>query len=198
MNNIGPKVRLSRALGVALTPKGQIALEKRSERPGQHGARRRPMTSYGRQLLEKQRLRFQYNVHERQMRNYYQKASRLRGPTGDNLIRLLESRLDAVVYRAGWARTIYAARQFVNHGHVEVEGVRVDIPSCLVRVGQTVNIRDKSRKLQCFQEGAGVDTAPSYLQAAESGFEVTKLREPMRDEIPVICDVRLVIEFYSR
>ena len=198
MNNIGPKVRLSRALGVALTPKGQVALEKRPQRPGQHGVRRRQMSSYGKQLLEKQRLRFQYNVHERQMRNYYEKASRLRGPTGDNLMRLLESRLDAVVYRAGWARTIYAARQLVNHGHVEVAGARVDIPSYSVRAGEIVSIREKSRKLQCFQEGTGVESAPSYLQAVESGFEVTKLREPMRDEVPVICDVRQVIEFYSR
>ena len=198
MKYIGPKVRLSRALGVGLTPKGQIALEKKAQRPGQHGVRRRQMSPYGKQLLEKQRLRFQYNVHERQMRNYYKKASRLRGATGDNLIRLLESRLDAVVYRAGWARTIYAARQFVNHGHVEVGGARVDIPSYSVKSGKTVSIRDKSRKLQCFQEGSGVDSAPSYLQASESGFEVTKVREPTRDEVPVVCDVLQVVEFYSR
>lgn len=198
MNNTGPKVRLSRALGVGLTPKGQVALDKRPQRPGEHGNWRRQQSSYGKQLLEKQRLRFQYNVHERQMRNYYRKASRLRGSTGDNLMRLLEARLDAVVYRAGWARTIYAARQFVNHGHVEVDGGRVDIPSYSVKVGQTVRIRDKSRKLHCFQEGAGVGSAPPYLQALESGFDVNKHREPERDEIPVICDVRQVIEFYSR
>ena len=198
MNYTGPKVRLSRRLGVALTPKGQIALEKAPQRPGQHGVRRRQMSPYGKQLLEKQRLRFQYNVHERQMRNYYKKASRMQGATGENLVRLLESRLDAVVYRAGLARTIYAARQFVNHGHVEVEGARVDIPSFSVRAGQTVGIRERSRKLQCFQEGLGVGSAPPYLRASESGFEVTKLHEPARDEVPVICDVRQVIEFYSR
>jgi len=198
MNYTGPKVRLSRRLGIGITPKGQAGLERRPHPPGQHGLRRRSMTEYGKQLLEKQRLRFQYNIHERQMRNYYKKASRAKGQTGLNLIRMLESRLDALVYRAGLARTIYAARQFVNHGHLEVNGERVDIPSYLVKVGQVVSIRAKSQKLACFQDGEGISSAPAYLMDLETGYSFKKEREPDRDEIPVICDIRQVIEFYSR
>jgi len=200
MNYTGPKVRLSRKLGVALTPKGQVAMEKRPGRPGQHGGmrRRRQETSYGKQLLEKQRLRFQYNVRERQMRTYFKRAMRREGPTGDNLVQLLESRLDALVYRAGLARTIYAARQFVNHGHIDVDGKRVDIPSFSVRIGQTVGVREKSRQLDCFRDGLGLESAPAYLRVADTELSFTKDREPERDEVPVICDVRQVVEFYSR
>ena len=200
MKYTGPKVRLSRRLGIALTPKGEQALEKRPGGPGQHGSRRRRLqvTRYGKQMLEKQRLRHQFNVHERQMRNYFKKSVRLKGPTGDNLLRLLESRLDALVYRSGLARTIYAARQFVSHGHFEVDGKRVDIPSYSVKVGQTVQIKEQSRKLTCFKDGLGLENAPSYLLTSDSDYSFSKVREPNADEIPVICDLLEVVEFYSR
>ena len=200
MNQTGPKVRLSRRLGIGLTPKGQAALEKRPGPPGEHsGMRRRSQVSgYGKQLLEKQRLRHQYNIHERQMRNYYKKAARQTGSTGDNLLRLLECRLDALVYRSGLARTIYAARQFVTHGHIEVDGARVDVPSYSVRVGQVVSVKEKALQLTCFQEGPGLTSAPTYLVPTASQYSFTKHREPASEEIPVICDIRQVVEFYSR
>ena len=124
MKYTGPKIKLSRRLGFALTPKAGKYLERRSDPPGVHGKRRKSakLSDYGRQLLEKQRLRFQYNISEKQLQNCYQKAVRKKGNTADILIQLLESRLDALVLRAGFARTIYAARQLVNHGHVQVNG----------------------------------------------------------------------------
>src|SRR3954471_20275236 len=126
MRYSGPKVKRSRSLGIPLTPTGARIMERRPNPPGPHGSARRPKASdYKRQLLEKQRLRFQYNVSERQLSNYFEKATSSAGVTSDTLVRLLETRLDAVVYRAGFATTIYASRQYVNHGHVLVNGKAV-------------------------------------------------------------------------
>ena len=204
MNYTGPKVRLSRKLGVALTPKGQVAMEKRPGRPGQHGGmrRRRQETSYGKQLLEKQRLRFQYNVRERQMRTYFKRAMRREGPTGDNLVQLLESRLDALVYRAGLARTIYAARQFVNHGHVLVNGKRVNIPSYQVGDEDIVEVRQKSRELPLVLEAMGSveRDLPDYISVDYGKMTATYIRAPGLADVPypVQMEPNLVIEFYSR
>ncbi len=195
----GPKVRLSRKLGVALSEKAQRVMERKNYPPGMHGMkRRRRQSNYGRQLLEKQRLRYQYNVSERQMRNYFKKASRQKGVAGENLIRLLESRLDALVLRAGFAPTIFAARQFVSHGHIHVNGRRVNIASYQVRVGDTLEVREKSRKLRCFNEPRGSVSVPSYLSVDDSGYQASYNTLPSRDEVPVVCEVPLVIEFYSR
>ncbi|MDA8020405.1 MAG: 30S ribosomal protein S4 [Thermoanaerobaculia bacterium] len=202
MNYTGPKVRLSRALGVALTPKAAKIMETKGYPPGQHGPdvrRRRRVSGYKAQLLEKQRLRFQYNVHERQMRTYYKRAARAKGNTGDVLVGLLETRLDAVILRAGLARTIYAARQYVSHGHVVVDGERVDRPGFTVKPGNVVAIRKRSQKILCFREALDTSpNAPDYLTVDKDAMTVRLERRPVREEVPVICDVARVIEFYSR
>ncbi|MEM9556071.1 MAG: 30S ribosomal protein S4 [Acidobacteriota bacterium] len=202
MNYTGPKVRLSRALGIALTPKAARIMETRGYPPGQHGAnprRRRRIEGYKAQLLEKQRLRCQYNVHERQMRTYYRRAVRATGNTGDVLVSLLETRLDAVVLRAGLARTIYAARQYVNHGHMQVNGRKVDRPGYALQPGDEVTIRPKSRKLLCFRDALSTSmTPPDYLTVDKDAMVARLERSPQRDEVPVICDVAKVVEFYSR
>ena len=195
----GPKVRLSRKLGISLTPKAQKYMEKKPYPPGMHGMkRRRRLTNYGRQLLEKQRLRFQYNISERQLRRYFDRASSMKGVTGENLIRCMETRLDALVMRAGFARTIFAARQFVCHGHIKVNGNRVDIPSYNLREGDVFEIQEKSRKVRAFNEARGTVTLPAYLEIDSSGYGAKLSYLPRRDEVPVICEVQLVVEFYSR
>lgn len=199
----GPKVKLSRALGIALTPKAQKYMEKRPYPPGQHGAakaRKRQHSVYGKQLLEKQRLRFQYNISERQMRNYFLKAARKKGKTGEVLVQQLETRLDAFVLRSGLARTIYAARQFVGHGHIEVNNERVDIPSYGLKVGDVVSVREKSRSnVHIINAVDYSPPPPNYIHRERpSGFEAILLRIPMREEIPVIADENAIVEFYSK
>ncbi|MEM1181967.1 MAG: 30S ribosomal protein S4 [Acidobacteriota bacterium] len=202
MNYTGPKVRMSRALGIALTPKASKVMELKAYPPGQHGAnprRRRRIEGYKAQLLEKQRLRAQYNVHEKQMRKYFARAVQAKGNTGDVLVALLETRLDAVVLRAGFARTIYAARQYVGHGHIQVNGQKVDRIGYAVRPGDVITIREKSRKLLCFREAlASSLNPPSYLTVDKDAMTTKLEHVPNRDEVPVICDVPKVIEFYSR
>ncbi len=199
MKFTGPKVKLSRKLGVAVTPKAGKYMERRPYGPGEHGQkRRRKMSNYGEQLLEKQRLRFQYNVSEKQLRNYYKRANQLRGVTGDNLLKLLESRLDALVLRAGFARSIFAARQFVGHGHIKVNGRKVDIPSYRVMPGDVIEVKDKSRKLPCFNEYRMSVVVPDYLKIDSSGFGATYDFVPERSAIPVVCEIQKVVEFYSR
>ena len=200
MNYTGPKVRLSRQLGLALTPKAAKIMERKPHPPGQHGnaKRRTKKSDYALQLLEKQRLRFQYNISERQLRNYYMKASRRTGNTGELMVQALEQRLDALVLRAGFARSIYAARQYVTHGHFTVNGRPVNLPAYSVRPGDVIAVRPRSRKVECLRHGFGIAVLPQYLQVSQSELSVQLLRTPMRDEIPVICDVTLVVEYYSR
>lgn len=200
MKFTGAKVKLSRKLGVPLTAKASKYMEKRPYGPGVHASsgRQRRVSDYGAQLLEKQRLRFQYNVHEKQMRNYYQKAAQMKGRTGDNLIRLLETRLDSVVFRSGYATSIFAARQYVGHGHIEVNGKRIDVPSYQVKVNDEVSIRDKSKKLQCFELDWDAYQLPGYIERGETNFEIKLTSYPSREEIPVICDVQYVVEYYNR
>ncbi len=140
-----PKVRLARAVGIPLTPKSSRYFERRPYPPGVHGRRRRNPSDYRLRLLEKQRLRHQYDVRERQLRRTFAEAMRRPGKTGENLIELLERRLDAIVLRAGFARSIYQARQLVGHGHIAVDGVKVDVPSYRIRPGQTIQVREASR-----------------------------------------------------
>lgn len=199
----GAKVKMSRALGIALTPKAQKYMDKRPYPPGQHGeakGRRRQKSVYGTQLLEKQRLRFQYNISERQMRNYFLKAARKKGKTGEVLVQQLETRLDAFVLRSGLARTIYAARQFVGHGHIEVNGDRVDIPSYGLKIGDVVSIKENSRRNVHIVEAVDYSPPPpAYIQRQRpGGFEATLLRIPTREEIPVIADENAIVEFYSK
>ncbi|MEM6796486.1 MAG: 30S ribosomal protein S4 [Acidobacteriota bacterium] len=202
MNYTGPKVRVSRALGLALTPKAAKIMETKAYPPGQHGAnpRRRPrIQGFKAQLLEKQRLRAQYNVHERQMRTYFKRANNSKGNTGDVLVALLETRLDAIVLRCGFARSIYAARQYVNHRHVQVNGRRVDRPSYPVRPGDVVRIRPQSTNLLCFREALESSlNPPEYLTLDKDQMTCRLERMPQRDEVPIVCDIAKVIEFYSR
>ncbi len=202
MKFTGAKVKLSRSLGIPITPKAAKYMERRPYGPGEHGpphlSRRSKMSPYKQQLVEKQRLRAQYNVHERQMVNYYKKAAHAPGNTGENLVRLLESRLDATVVRGGLAGSIYAARQFVNHGHIQVNGKRVNIPSYQVKVGDVINVKDKSRKMLPFTQVPYTTNQPPYLDFEKASCSVKVLSEPKREEIPVVCEVPLVVEFYSK
>jgi small subunit ribosomal protein S4 len=199
VNFTGAKVKKSRALGVALTPKAQKIMQKRPFPPGQHGQRRKRRPSeYALQLLEKQRLRFQYNVSESQMRRAYEKAARMPGSTGDNLVLLLETRLDALVLRAGFVPTIYAARQAVTHGHFRVNGSKATIPSMRLKPGDVMSVRERSRQSPLFSD-LELDREPAPYLAAESASQSVRFeRLPQREEIPVICAEHLVVEHYSR
>lgn len=199
----GPKVRLSRRLGVPLTNKAAKVMEKKPYPPGQHGPakqfKRGRQSAYERQLLEKQRLRAQYNIHERQMRNYYKKAVAKAGNTVDNLVGLLESRLDAMVFRGGLAPTIFAARQIVSHRHVEVNGKRVNIASYIVSPGDVISVRQKSMRMNMFLEAAeSAYYPPDYISLNKEQLTFSLQYIPKRHEVPVICEVPQVIEYYSR
>jgi small subunit ribosomal protein S4 len=199
------QVRLSRALGIPLTPKAQKHFEKRPYPPGEHGrSRRRTESDYAVRLREKQRLRAQYALREKQLRKAYDIAKRQPGQTGDNMIALLETRLDSLVLRAGFARTILQARQTVVHGHVLVDGKRVDRPSYQVKPGQTIQIRPKSQAQTPFQVAAAgahrdvLPPVPAYLDVNLEKLQATLLKKPERSEVPIICEVQLVVEFYAR
>jgi small subunit ribosomal protein S4 len=202
MNNSRPKAKISRALGIPLTPKCVKYFEKRPFPPGVHGRGRRKTSDYQVRLLEKQRLRHQYNISEGQMRRAYDDAHRIEGKTGETMVALLERRLDATVLRSGLARTIYQARQLVAHGHFLVDGAKVDRPSYRLKPGQVIEVRETSRQKPPFQiaaTGAHLDgpTAP-YLSTVLTELRVITLRNPLRSEIPVVCDEQLVVEFYAR
>lgn len=195
----GPKVKTSRALGVALTPKAQRVMRKKAYPPGQHGQnRRRRRSEYGLQLLEKQRLRFQYNVSERYLKRLFGMAAHQPGPTGENLVQLLESRLDALVLRAGFAPTIYAARQYVNHGHFEINGRKATIPSQRLRPGDVLAVRVRSRRMLVFTELRPSLLPAPYLALSDDGFSARLVYVPARTEVPVLCQEQMVVEYYSR
>jgi len=202
MNNARPKVRISRALGVALTPKAARFMDRRPYPPGMHGRKQKKASDYATQLREKQRLRYQYDVSETQLRRAYDLAKRKPGKTGQNLVQLLETRLDAVVWRAGFARTIYQARQMVVHRHIVVDGRRVDRPSFRVVVGQTVEVAPRSKAKTPFivaAEGGWSDAEiPGWLEVEKSELTAKVNALPVREQIPVTCDEQLVVEYYSR
>jgi small subunit ribosomal protein S4 len=204
MNARGPKVRISRRLGIALTPKANKVMQRRSNPPGQHGnaqGKQDKGTDYKRHLIEKQRLRAQYHINEQQMTEYVRKAIQQKGNPVDNLIRMLESRLDAVVYRAGLARTIYATKQLIAHGHFLINGKKADFSSQRVRVRDVVSVRPASRQLQPFIEAAEEMVAKptlTYLERSKEEMSARLLYLPKAEEVPVLCEVPLVIEYYSR
>ena len=201
MNKTRSRVRLSRALGIPLTPKAQRHLERRPYPPGQHGRRRRTVSDYKARLLEKQRLRAQYDLSEAQLRLALAKAMRGGQNPGAALLADLETRLDALVLRAGFARTIYQARQAVSHGHITVNGRRVDRPSYRVRPGDRIEVAAGSKPKTPFllaATGAHAAATPAYLDVDLEALTARLVRLPSRAEIPVICDERLVVEFYSR
>jgi small subunit ribosomal protein S4 len=195
----GPSWKLSRRLGISLSGTGK-EIEKRPYAPGPHGPnQRKKLSEYGLQLQEKQKLRHMYGVTERQFRNLFDKAGKLSGKHGENFMILLESRLDNVVYRLGLARTRRAARQLVNHGHILVDGSRVDIPSYRVSAGQTISLREKSRNLDVVKEAVEVNNfVPDYLTFDADKLEGTFTRLPERSELPAEINEALIVEFYSR
>jgi small subunit ribosomal protein S4 len=203
VNQSRPKVKKSRALGVALTPKAVKYFERRPYPPGQHGRGRKQTSDYKVRLLEKQRLRAQYDINERQMVRAYDRARKVPGKTGEALVVELERRLDALVLRSGLARTIYQARQMVVHGHIAVNDRKVDKPSFRLRADDVVTVRERSRAKHPFlvaREGgyAPDGETPRYLQVNLEALAFRLDRDPLRSEIPVICDEQLVVEFYAR
>jgi small subunit ribosomal protein S4 len=201
----GPVGKISRRLGIGVTEKGQRILAKRSYPPGQHGptSRRRQVSDYGLQLLEKQKARYVYGVLERQFRRIFEKAQRFPGETGAYLFILLERRLDNVVYRLGLAATRAQARQLVTHGHVTVNGRKTNIPSYTVKVGEKIAVRPESRRRAYFKnlvDGGelGKTRVPDWLRfnAADLAGEVMSM--PRREDAEQGIDEQLIVEFYSR
>jgi len=200
----GPKVRLSRRLSTNIfeNEKGRRALERRPFPPGTHGRvrRRNSGSEYLAQLQEKQKAKYIYGVLERQFRNTYEEAVRLQGPTGENLLRLLEQRLDNVVYRAGWASTRPQARQFVSHGLISVNGKRVNIPSYRVRKGEVITLSVKARDMIVIQHNLDVidRNVVGWLETGDGGKQVTVRDLPQRDHIDVPVRESLIVELYSK
>lgn len=201
----GPKARVQRRFGEVLAPRPKYAriLEKRGYPPGDHGKeksfRSGRRSDYGMQLNEKQKLAFVYNIRETQMRRYFLRARRQPGNTGENMLRLLERRLDNLVYRAGFAATIWAARQLVVHGHVTVNGQKVDLPSFQVNPGMTLGVSEKMRKNPHVVEALeGGSLNLSYLAVDKNAMQAVFMALPRREEIPVPVTEQLVVEFYNR
>ena len=200
---ISAKYKIDRRLGVNLWGRAKSPINRRDSRPGQHGARRRKVSDYGLQLIGKQKLKGYYaNISEKQFRRYYKEAVRRVGDTGENLIGLLETRLDAVVYRMKFVPTMFAARQFVSHGHVLVNGKRVTISSYLVKEGDTIELRAKSREIPMVIEAAasGERDVPEYVTVDHKKMAGTFVRVPKLEDVPypVQMEPNLVVEFYSR
>ncbi len=200
----GPKVRVSRRLSTNIfeNEKGRKALERRPFPPGQHGRtrRRNAGSEYLAQLQEKQKAKFIYGVLERQFRRTYEEANRLQGPTGENLLRLLEQRLDNVVYRAGWAETRPQARQFVSHGKILVNAKRVDIASFRVKKGDLVSLHEKARNMIVVQHNIDVldRKVVGWLEQGDGGKQVTVRDLPQREHIDVPVREQLIVELYSK
>lgn len=197
----GPRVRKMRALGLDLPGLSPKSSDRRPYPPGQHGQRRRKETEFGKRLLEKQKLRVNYGLSEKQMRNIFHEALRSRTNTGTKLIELLERRIDNIVFRAGFARSIPAARQLVGHGHVLVDGRKVDIPSFRLKVGQVVTIKPASQQSKPVLDGLTV----SERRAWENGWltidrdarSVKIAQLPDDTAVPFTLNVQLVIELYA-
>jgi small subunit ribosomal protein S4 len=203
----GPREKLERRLGVDLGLKGErrlagkSALEKRPYAPGQHGQRRAKISEYGMQLREKQKAKFMYGVSEKQFRRLFKEAANKEGNTGELLIQLLEQRLDNVVYRLGFATTRAFARQLVNHGHILVDGKRVDIPSYRVKPGQKIEIREKSktnpqivRSLELTNQTGIVE----WVDVDKDKLSGIFSRLPERDEVKIPVEERFIVELYSK
>ena len=199
---VGPKHKLSRRIGKCVWGRPNSPALRRPFPAGQHGENiRRKMSVYGTQLLEKQKLRMYYGgIMERQMRRIFAEAKRMEGNTGSNLMQLLESRLDCVVWRLGFAPTIFAARQLVTHCHVLVNGAKVNVPSYHVKPGMAIAIREKSRKIPMIEEGAEHPPyqIPEYLDRPAKSFEGKMVATPNAATIPFQVDTNSIIGFYSR
>ncbi|HIA60450.1 MAG TPA: 30S ribosomal protein S4 [Pelagibacterales bacterium] len=202
---ITAKYKIDRRLGCNLWGRPKSPFNQRNSRPGQHGAmgKRRKLSDYGNQLFAKQKLRFYYgDITEKQFRKIYDKASRIKGDTSEILIELLERRLDAIVYRMKFVPTIFAARQLVNHGHVKVNGKRVNIPSYTVKDGDEISIKEQSKQINLIQEAivSQEREIPEYLEVDTKDLKGRFLRAPLMHDVPypVTMEPNLVIEYYSR
>ena len=203
---IGPVCRLCRRESVKLYLKGEkcitkCTLERRPTPPGMHQQRRRKVSDFALQLREKQKARRMYGVVERQMRNTFDRALETKGATGDQLLVLLESRLDNVLYRSGFAKSRAQARQLVGHGHVQVNGRTARIPSLTVKANDTVAIRESSRALQYFKDAlawAKTQPRPGWLEVDPDSYTAKMVTTPTRDQIEAQVDTQLIVEHYSR
>lgn len=200
MDKIGPKHRTCRRVGEPLCGRPNCPSNKRPYPPGQHGRGRKRISEYQTRLVEKQKLRAIYGVSESQMRRYYDEATASRGVTGEELIRRLETRLDTVVLRLGFALTTRQARQLVSHGHVLVDGKRVDVPSARVKPEQAIEISGKAKNFVSVREAVEITAdPPPYLYRNKEQLQGTLSRQPERDEVPlpVAVEERLIVEYYS-
>lgn len=196
----GPTWKISRRLGISLSGTGK-ELARRPYAPGQHGPNsRRKVSEYGSQLREKQKLRFMYGLNERQFRNLFIKAGKIReGRHGDNFMILLERRLDNVVYRLGLATTRAQARQLVSHGHITINGKRVDIPSYQVEIGEEISLRERSRNLTIVKEALeSTVSRPSFVTFDDNKMVGSLVRLPEREELEPEVDESLVVEYYNQ
>ena len=200
MQKLGPKHRMCRRVGEAVCGRPNCPVGKRPYPPGQHGQGRRRLSEFHIRLLEKQKLRAMYGVQERQFRKYFSAATRKKGVTGEELLKSLETRLDAVVLRLGFAQTVRQARQLVSHGHVQVDGKRLNVPSAAVRAGQTVSASASAKNFVSVREAMEVmPDPPVYLERDKDAVSGRLVRMPERSEIPltVTVDERLIVELMS-
>ena len=201
---ISAKHKIDRRMGENIWGRSKSPVNRREYGPGQHGQRRKgKMSDFGTQLRAKQKLKGYYgDLTEKQFRRIYAEAERVKGDTGENLIGLLERRLDAVIYRAKFVPTIFAARQFVNHGHVEVNGKRVNIASYRVKEGDVISVRERSRQLAIVLESVGLAErdVPDYLEVDHNKMTATFVRTPALGDVPyaVVMEPNLVVEFYAK
>ncbi len=194
----GSEFKVSRRLGYSITETGK-ELKKRNFAPGQHGKRRGKLSEYGVQLQEKQKVRFTYGVSEKQFKRFFEMAKKYEGKQGDNFLVLLESRLDNLVYRLGFAATRRQARQLVAHGHITVDGKKLDIPSYIVKVGQKISLKEGSRGLVVVKEALeSIVSRKEYLAFDENTLEGTLVRKPEREEFLTDIQENLIVEFYNR
>ena len=203
----GPVCRLCRREGTKLYLKGErctsgkCALDRRSTAPGQHGAANKKMREYGMQMREKQKTRRYYGVLEKQFVNYYEEAARKEGMTGENLICLLERRLDNVVFRMGFASSHKEARQLVLHGHFTLNGKKVNIPSLIVKAGDVITVKESSRdsvKIKALAEAAANQTAPKWLEVKADAMTAKVLTLPAREDVDFDFNEQLIVELYSK
>ena len=200
---VNAKKKATRRYGANIWGDANASFNKRETAPGQHGARKKKMTDYGEQLYAKQKLKSSYgNISEKQFAKYYAEAIRRRGDAAENLIGILESRLDNLVYKAKFASTIFAARQFVNHGHVLVNGKKVNIPSYMLKAGDVIEVREKSKQLPIVIAAveSTVRDVPGYIEVDSKKLTAKYTFVPKFDDVPygAVMEPNLVIEYYSR
>lgn len=195
----GPSYKQARRVGFSITETGK-ELARRPYGPGQHGKdRKSKLSDYGTQLKEKQKVRFMYGLNERQFRKTFDEAAKLQGIHGTNFLRLLESRLDNLVYRAGFASTRRGARQLVNHGHVTVNGKKVDIPSYRVKVGDVISLKEDDKNLKVVEEALSkITKRVDFITYDENKKEATFVRLPERNELNADINEALIVEFYNK